>query len=225
MPDMVTEPAPGRIAAFRAAAPAAYERRRSDALAVGAGLAVLGACMLVVRHGDVGDLERSIFHAINGLPNALKPAFWAFQLFGALAIVALVAVAALLLRRTRLAFAVAAAIPLKLAMEWWVVKALVERERPAFTVADAIIRETNSAPLGFPSGHSVFAFTLAGLLAPYFGRRGVMVIYALATLNGIARIYLGAHNPLDIVAGAALGVAIAAGLNLTFAVPRRKVLT
>jgi undecaprenyl-diphosphatase len=181
--------------------------------------------MLAVRNGDVGDLEESIFHAINGLPEWLEPPLWTFQLFGMLAVVALVAITALLLRRRRLALAVAAAIPLKLATEWWVVKALVERERPAFTVADAIIRETNSAPLGFPSGHSVFAFALAGLLAPYLGRRSVIVVYALATLNGVARIYLGAHNALDIVAGAGLGIAIAGGLNLTVGVPRRKVLS
>lgn len=32
--------------------------------------------------------------------------------------------------------------------------------------------------------------------------------------------YLGAHNPLDVIGGAAIGLAIAAGLDLVFDVAR-----
>ena len=45
--------------------------------------------------------------------------------------------------------------------------------------------------------------------------------YVVATLNSIARVYLGAHNPLDVVGGAAIGVAIASVLNLVAGVPVR----
>ncbi len=184
-----------------------------------AGFIVLAGCMLVVRNGDVSGVEKVVFRAVNGLPDGLRAPLWVFQLFGSLALVALLAVAAVAARRFRLGLALAAAIPLKLAFEWWVVKALVERERPAFTVTDAVIRDVNTSPLGFPSGHAVFAFTVAGLLAPYLGRRGTIAVYGLALLNSLARVYLGAHNPLDVIAGAALGVAIAAGLNLVAGVP------
>ena len=151
MPSHVAAAQQGRPVTFRDSAPDGFRRRRGDIWAIPAGLTVLGACMYVVRNGEVGSLEESVFHAINGLPDWLKAPLWVFQLFGMLAIVALAAVAALALRRTRLGIAIAAAIPIKLAMEWWVVKALVERERPAFTVVDAIIRESNKAPLGFPA--------------------------------------------------------------------------
>jgi membrane-associated phospholipid phosphatase len=176
--------------------------------------------MLVVRDGGVGEFEKSVFRAINGLPDALRTPMWVFQIFGSLAFVTVAAVAAFVNRRTRLGLALAAAIPLKLAVEWWVVKALVERERPRFTVPDAVIRDVNTSPLGFPSGHAIFAFALAGLLAPYLGRRGVFTVHMLAVANSLARVYLGAHNPLDVVAGAAVGIAIAAGLNLVTGVPR-----
>lgn len=206
---------------LRASAPTQFERHPRRNLAIAAtGFAVLALCIFVVRNGDVGSLEESIFKAVNGLPDWLKAPMWVFQIFGSLAFVAVGAVAALAVGRHRLGLALVAAIPLKLAFEWWVVKALVERERPAFTMPDAIIRDVNTSPLGFPSGHAIFAFALAGLLAPYLGSRGKMLVYTLAALNGFARVYLGAHNPLDVVAGAALGLVIAAALNLATGVPQ-----
>ncbi len=214
-------PTEGFIARLRASPDLGYGRRyRRDALVAAAGIIVLAVCMLVVRNGDVSEIEEAIFNAVNGLPDALKAPMWVFQIFGSLAFVAVAALAAFAVRRYRLGVALTAAIPLKLAFEWWVVKALVERERPFFTVPGAVIRDVNKSALGFPSGHAVFAFALAGVIAPYLGRRGKVLIYALAVMNSIARVYLGAHNPLDVVAGAALGLAIAAGLNLGVGVPR-----
>ena len=207
---------------IRSGAPTHFDRHpRREIGFIAGGLAVLALCMFVVRAGDVGDIEQGVFNAINGLPDWLKAPMWIFQIFGSLAFVAVAALVAIALRRYRLGMALAAAIPLKLAMEWWVVKALVERERPSFTVAGAVIRDVNTSPLGFPSGHAIFAFALAGLLAPYLGRRGTIVVYSLAVLNSLARVYLGAHNPLDVVAGGALGIAIAAGLNLVVGVPAK----
>lgn len=199
--------------------PLRFTRRGRDIWVIVAGIATLIVCMVVVRNGEVSALERSIFRAVNGLPDGLRAPMWVFQIFGSLAFVAVAAAAAMALRRWRLGIALAAAIPLKLALEWWVVKALVERERPFFTVPDALIRDVNTSPLGFPSGHAVFAFALAGLLGPYLGRRGTVAVYTLAVANSIARVYLGAHNPLDVVAGAGLGIAVAAGLNLFTGVP------
>jgi len=69
----------------------------------------------------------------------------------------------------------------------------------------------------FPSGHTTTAFTLAGIIC-LRGVHPVLAITALllATLAGISRAVVGAHWPLDILAGAfggwiaaALGVALA----------------
>ena len=49
------------------------------------------------------------------------------------------------------------------------------------------------------SGHAVISFGVATLLAPYLTRRWQVVAYLLAVLNITARVYLGAHNPLDVV--------------------------
>ena len=196
-----------------------YVRRRADAWAVLGGLVVLAACMFIVRSGEVGSVEEAVFHAINGLPDFLQAPVWLFQIPGILVFPLLVALVALLLRRYRLAAAMALSVPIKLLLERRVVKVLVERQRPGTSVSDAILRDASPTGLSFPSGHAVLAFALAGLLAPYLGRNGKLVVYTLAALNGVARIYLGAHNPLDIVGGAGLGIAIAGALNLVFGVP------
>ena len=193
--------------------------RIDPGLAAAVGAVLVVASLIAVRDGTVGNAERSVFRAINDLPDSLKAPMWVFQLLGLLATPVLLGILALRLRRRRLGIGLLATIPLKFLFERGVIKALVERQRPGTTVPDAIIRDASVAGLSFPSGHALFAFAIAGLVAPYLTRNGRIAVYVLAGLNGIARIYLGAHNPLDIVAGAGLGAAIAAVLNLALKVP------
>ena len=70
------------------------------------------------------------------------------------------------------------------------------------------------AGLSYVSGHAIITFAIAGLLALVLPRRWAVVAFVLAGLNAVARVYLGAHNPLDVVGGAAVGLAIAAVLDL-----------
>jgi len=122
-------------------------------------------------------------------------------------------------RRWRLAAALVLVVPLKLATER-LVKWLVQRERPGTTVGDAVLRGVHPAGLSFVSGHAIITFAIAGLLALVLPRRWAVVAFVLATLNAVARVYLGAHNPLDVVGGAAVGLAIAATLDLVLDVAR-----
>jgi len=71
------------------------------------------------------------------------------------------------------------------------------------------------------SGHAVIAWGVAWLILPYLPPRWRWVAIGLALLNSIARVYLGAHNPLDVVGGGALGIAIAASLHLAVQPYRR----
>jgi membrane-associated phospholipid phosphatase len=73
----------------------------------------------------------------------------------------------------------------------------------------------------FPSGHAVVAFTLAALLTPYLPRRWVPVLWLLAVLNATARVYLGAHNPLDVACGAGAGLFLGGVLTFVIGVPER----
>jgi PAP2 superfamily len=71
-----------------------------------------------------------------------------------------------------------------------------------------------------PRRHSSAHATGPGSTRWWFGcLLGVLAI-VLAACNALARIYLGAHNPLDVVGGAAIGLMIAAVLDLILDVAR-----
>ena len=194
-------------------------RVRRDVVVIVASLAVFAVCAVVAADGQVGPVERALFHAVNGLPDWLYQPMLVFQYLGVLAMPLVVAVGALAFRRWRLAAALVLVVPLKLALER-VVKLLVQRERPGTTVPDAILRGVHPAGLSFVSGHAIITFAIAGLLALVLPRRWAVVAFVLASLNAVARVDLGAHNPLDVVGGAAVGLAIAAALDLVLDVAR-----
>jgi len=74
--------------------------------------------------------------------------------------------------------------------------------------------------LSFPSGHATVSFACATTLALAVPRL-TWPLFALATLISFSRVYVGVHYPFDVLAGAALGVAIAIALRTLAAVLRR----
>jgi len=199
-----------------------FVRRRSDALAAVIGLAVLGLGMLAIRHGTVSSFEERVFRAVNDLPGALYPVLWPFQQLGAILVGPLVAVVALVLRKYRLAIAALLVTVAKLAGER-VVKAMVSRQRPSTSIGLDIHRRGTVSVTGeaFVSGHAVLVAALAMIIQPYLLGRWRIVPWLVVALVLITRVYVGAHNPLDVIAGGALGVAIGGALNLMVGVPRR----
>jgi undecaprenyl-diphosphatase len=201
-------------------------RRRRDLAAVLGGTAVAAGTAVIVAPGTVGRVERAVFRSVNGWPDVMQWPLWVFQTLGVLGMPLIVAAVALALRRWRLALALVLLVPLKLGVERRVLKVLVHRERPGTTIPDAVLRDVPSAGLSFPSGHAVIAFGIVVLIAPYLRRRWQLaVVIALAVLNSVARVYLGGHAPLDVVGGAAAGVAVGGLLNLLVgidAAPRRR---
>jgi undecaprenyl-diphosphatase len=88
-------------------------------------------------------------------------------------------------------------------------KRVFVRERPFITHA-AIDRA--AAPLdrySFPSGHTLHAVSFTWQAGAHFPEL-LWVLLPLAALIGASRVVLGLHYPSDVLAGAALGAALAA---------------
>ena len=200
--------------------PARWVRRRADWICAVAGLAVLGLGMIAVRNGTVTGFEESIFRAINDLPQALYRPLWPLQQAGNLVVGPVVALVAFVLGYRRLAAAALVVTVMRLVLER-VVKAMVTRERPGTSIGvDIHMRGAVSATgESFVSGHAVLIAALATIVMPYLRGRWKIAPWVIVALVLVARVYVGAHNPLDVLCGAALGVGIGGAANLIFGVP------
>ena len=87
-----------------------------------------------------------------------------------------------------------------------VLKAIVDRSRPPEAIGLHALVGVPGSP-SFPSGHAMSAFAVAGAIAVLAPRLRWPVL-AVATVIAVARVYLGVHFWLDVLAGAALGMTI-----------------
>ena len=95
-----------------------------------------------------------------------------------------------------------------------VVKRMVQRPRPASLLPGTRRRGREAAGLGYLSGHAGVAVVLGAAVLPRLGPGGRALTLAAVPVVGLTRIYVGAHLPLDVAGGAALGLAIDAALTL-----------
>lgn len=91
-------------------------------------------------------------------------------------------------------------------------KAVLALPRPFVVLGDAVYRAASAPDSRYtmPSGHSVYVGVLAAALWPVLGWSGRMGLVLFAAAVGWSRIVLGAHFPVDVIAGLALGWACVA---------------
>lgn len=207
----VKSAAPPRRRARRAR-PARY-RHPGDIFRVVTGLAVLAWLSVVAGGGVLTRPERDAFRLLNDLPGWLDGPLRTVTQAGWIGAVPIAAALAVVLRRRRLAvdLTIAGVVAWVLAK---VVKDLAHRGRPGVLIEDVILRGVPGTGHGFVSGHAAVAAALATVASSQVSRRTRRMLWAAVWLVAAARVYSGAHLPLDVVGGVALGWALGAGVHL-----------
>ncbi|HEY1324003.1 MAG TPA: phosphatase PAP2 family protein [Streptosporangiaceae bacterium] len=186
---------------------------------LGAGTATLLATAGAVHRDRVGACEARTFRAVNGLPDALYPPAWIVMQLGAFGAVPAAAAAAWRAGDGELA----ARLLLGGTSAWALaklVKQVVRRPRPADLLPGTRGRGREAAGLGYLSGHAAVAAALGAAALPRLGPKGRALTLTAIPLVGLTRLYVGAHLPLDIAGGAALGLAAEAAADLLLAGPK-----
>lgn len=91
------------------------------------------------------------------------------------------------------------------------VKPWVGRMRPCLVVPEARVLVDFARSLSFPSSHAGNICAAMSVMS-FFYRRWSPLFILVALLVSYSRIYVGVHYPLDVLAGAIIGLAIAAGM-------------
>ena len=180
---------------------------------LGAGTAALLVTAMAVRRDRVGPCETAAFRAVNGLPGWLYPPAWAIMQLGALGAAPATAGAAWLAGDRELAGRLLAGGTSAWALSK-VVKRMVRRPRPGILLPGTRCRGREAAGLGYLSGHAGVAVVLGAAALPRLGAAGRALTLSTVPVVGLTRIYVGAHLPLDVAGGMALGLAIEAAMTL-----------
>jgi membrane-associated phospholipid phosphatase len=193
--------------------------RRTDIAALVVGVLVLTASSIAAT-APLTSAEIDLFRFINDQPQSLYPFIWPLMQYGTFVTIPLLSLVALGFRRYRAAIVMATSgIGVYLIAK--VVKVAVERPRPAALLTGVHEREVfGEGSLGYPSGHAAVAAALAFTCAMFFGVVWFRIGLALAIIVSVGRLYVGAHLPLDVVGGAALGVIAGALAHLLIGLPR-----
>ena len=176
-------------------------------LRLGLGLAGMTLSGLPVHQHSVGPREEALFRAVNGIPDGLHLAAWLIMQSGSLAAAPAAATLAWGSGRPRLALRLGLG-----GLASWAlskaVKRVYRRPRPGSLVAGARTRGAEASGLGYVSGHAGVAVALDIAAFPELGPAGRLATLLAVPAVGLCRIYVGAHLPLDVAGGAAMGLAV-----------------
>jgi len=205
--------------------PARVPGARAAGLLAGLGAVGFGASAVALKAGATG-WDLSLFRFLNEVPPAaasvLTPLVHLFLPIGIVIAVVLMAGYVVAWTRSVLPLAAGAAA----AGAAWALanaaKVIANRPRPYQVVADAVLRQPPAHGTSFPSSHTAVTVAVVIALVPFLPRALAWVAIAYAVLVGWSRVYLGVHYPLDVLAGAGIGMAVGGVVLLALGVLLRR---
>jgi membrane-associated phospholipid phosphatase len=181
--------------------------RRLGRFTLGAGLFLVS--LAEARRDRLPDYEERVFRTVNRASERIRVPVRAIMQAGTFATVPAVSALALVTGRRRLAARLAVGGTIA-----WVGAKLVKpfggRARPQGVLPDVTIREGIEGDLGWVSGHTAVATTLALVAAEELPPTARPLLVGIVGSVGFGRMYVGAHLPHDVVGGAGLGLMISA---------------
>jgi membrane-associated phospholipid phosphatase len=181
----------------------------------GVGLVIVSLSVAAARQPLISPTESRVFHAVNDLPDALYPFLWLPMQLGNLVVgTAAGLLVALVDGDLVVAIGVLLTMVLKLVVERVVRKEmadyLVVRQRPGTSQVDAALRggDVPSSGPSFPSGHVILVAGVGCVVAANLPSEWWPAPIILTVLVMVGRVYVGAHNPLDVTAGLGAGLVL-----------------
>jgi membrane-associated phospholipid phosphatase len=179
------------------------------------GLLVLAAAVVAARGPAIPVWEQRLFRNVNGLPGWLFVPLWPVMQLGNLAVGTIAGLAvAWAAGELPVAIGVVVAASLKLVAERLIRREITThlpaRHRPGTSQPNAVLRGDDVPTSGpsFPSGHAVLIAAITSVLSPVLATGWELLPAALTLGVMIGRVYVGAHNPLDVVSGAGAGLTV-----------------
>jgi len=181
-------------------------------LVVCVGLLVL----VVARHGDESVRDDSLYALLNGLPDGLRSFFSLLYDFGALWALGIVVVAAVVVRRWRLARDLAIAGVLA----WAIARIVGATVAGGDSVSGSfrVVTRLGTTP-SFPAVRLAVIVAVIAVAAPYVSRPMRRVGWLVVVTMAAATLYLGATASGGAFAAVLLGIAIAAAVHVVFGSP------
>jgi undecaprenyl-diphosphatase len=179
------------------------------------GLVIAGLSIAGARWPTLHPVECRVFHAVNGLPNGIYWILWLPMQLGNLVVGTVVGlVASAIAGNLAVAIGVIVAMLLKLVTERIIRREMAEylsvRQRPGTSQVGAILRgrDVPSSGPSFPSGHVILVTGVACVVAPTIPAAWWWVPLLLIACVMVGRVFVGAHNPLDVTAGLGAGLLV-----------------